>query len=66
MSWHNCGESDCVFCSSPLKRMTVGMLFAAMAFVAAALVQIEIDVSVKRVNQIQMFTFRKTFQAPQI
>uniref|UniRef100_A0A9J7ZPN8 Solute carrier family 15 member 1a n=1 Tax=Cyprinus carpio carpio TaxID=630221 RepID=A0A9J7ZPN8_CYPCA len=28
---------------SPLKRMTVGMLFAAMAFVAAALVQIEID-----------------------
>ncbi|KAA0716135.1 Solute carrier family 15 member 1 [Triplophysa tibetana] len=28
---------------SPLKRMTVGMLFAAMAFVAAALVQLEID-----------------------
>uniref|UniRef100_A0A8C1EHR8 Solute carrier family 15 member 1a n=1 Tax=Cyprinus carpio carpio TaxID=630221 RepID=A0A8C1EHR8_CYPCA len=28
---------------SPLKRMTVGMLFAAMAFVSAALVQIEID-----------------------
>ncbi|KTG07058.1 hypothetical protein cypCar_00011630 [Cyprinus carpio] len=30
---------------SPLKRMTVGMLFAAMAFVSAALVQIEIDSS---------------------
>ncbi|XP_052421615.1 solute carrier family 15 member 1 [Carassius gibelio] len=28
---------------SPLKRMTVGMLFAATAFVSAALVQIEID-----------------------
>ncbi|XP_056321315.1 solute carrier family 15 member 1 [Danio aesculapii] len=28
---------------SPLKRMTVGMLFAATAFVAAALVQMEID-----------------------
>ncbi|KAG1941263.1 solute carrier family 15 member 1 [Pimephales promelas] len=28
---------------SPLKRMTVGMLFAASAFVCAALVQIEID-----------------------
>ncbi|XP_065149244.1 solute carrier family 15 member 1 isoform X1 [Paramisgurnus dabryanus] len=28
---------------SPLKRMTVGMLFAAMAFVSAALVQVEID-----------------------
>ncbi|KAG7271407.1 hypothetical protein CRUP_031219 [Coryphaenoides rupestris] len=30
---------------SPLKRMTVGMFLAAMAFVAAALVQIEIDAS---------------------
>uniref|UniRef100_A0A8C5BT78 Solute carrier family 15 member 1a n=1 Tax=Gadus morhua TaxID=8049 RepID=A0A8C5BT78_GADMO len=29
---------------TPLKRMTVGMFLAAMAFVAAALVQIEIDV----------------------
>ncbi|XP_051998407.1 solute carrier family 15 member 1 [Xyrauchen texanus] len=28
---------------SPLKRMAVGMLFASMAFVCAALVQIEID-----------------------
>ncbi|KAI4831451.1 hypothetical protein KUCAC02_000992 [Chaenocephalus aceratus] len=28
---------------SPLKRMTVGMLFAALAFVAAALVQLQID-----------------------
>uniref|UniRef100_A0AAY4AQ42 Solute carrier family 15 member 1 n=1 Tax=Denticeps clupeoides TaxID=299321 RepID=A0AAY4AQ42_9TELE len=28
---------------SPLRRMTVGMLFAAVAFVAAALVQIQID-----------------------
>lgn len=30
---------------SPLKRMTVGMLLASVAFVAAALVQLEIDVS---------------------
>uniref|UniRef100_A0A4W5PD70 Solute carrier family 15 member 1 n=1 Tax=Hucho hucho TaxID=62062 RepID=A0A4W5PD70_9TELE len=30
---------------TPLKRMTVGMFLAAMAFVAAALVQIQIDVS---------------------
>ncbi|XP_031435123.1 solute carrier family 15 member 1 [Clupea harengus] len=30
---------------SPLKRMTVGMFLAAMAFVAAALVQLEIDKS---------------------
>lgn len=29
---------------SPLKRMTVGMLLASVAFVAAALVQLEIDV----------------------
>lgn len=36
--------------------MTVGMLFAATAFVCAALVQIEIDVSMKSVNQIQVFT----------
>ncbi|XP_053273532.1 solute carrier family 15 member 1 [Pleuronectes platessa] len=28
---------------TPLKRMTVGMVFAALAFVAAALVQIQID-----------------------
>nr|QHB80166.1 proton/oligopeptide transporter [Danio rerio] len=28
---------------SPLKRMTVGMLFAATAFIAAALVQMEVD-----------------------
>ncbi|XP_056287021.1 solute carrier family 15 member 1b [Pseudoliparis swirei] len=28
---------------TPLRRMTVGMLFAALAFVAAALVQIQID-----------------------
>uniref|UniRef100_A0A8C7I1X5 Solute carrier family 15 member 1 n=1 Tax=Oncorhynchus kisutch TaxID=8019 RepID=A0A8C7I1X5_ONCKI len=31
---------------TPLRRMTVGMFLAAMAFVAAALVQIQIDVSV--------------------
>lgn len=31
------------FCS-PVKRMTVGMFLAAMAFVAAALVQLQIDV----------------------
>lgn len=29
---------------SPVKKMTVGMFLAAMAFVAAALVQLEIDV----------------------
>uniref|UniRef100_A0A3B4T8L5 Solute carrier family 15 member 1 n=1 Tax=Seriola dumerili TaxID=41447 RepID=A0A3B4T8L5_SERDU len=33
---------------TPLKRMTVGMLLAAIAFVCAALVQIEIDVSRKQ------------------
>ncbi|KAK2880259.1 solute carrier family 15 member 1b [Channa argus] len=35
--------SKCNLNFSPLKRMTVGMLFAAIAFVAAALVQIQID-----------------------
>uniref|UniRef100_A0A8C5TYF7 Solute carrier family 15 member 1 n=1 Tax=Malurus cyaneus samueli TaxID=2593467 RepID=A0A8C5TYF7_9PASS len=30
---------------TPLKKMTVGMFFASMAFVAAALVQVQIDVS---------------------
>lgn len=29
----------------PLKRMTVGMILAAIAFVCAALVQLQIDVS---------------------
>uniref|UniRef100_A0AAY4CE46 Solute carrier family 15 member 1a n=1 Tax=Denticeps clupeoides TaxID=299321 RepID=A0AAY4CE46_9TELE len=33
----------CGFNFSPLKRMTVGMFLAAMAFVAAALVQLQID-----------------------
>ncbi|KAM6985059.1 solute carrier family 15 member 1 [Aplochiton taeniatus] len=33
----------CGFNFTPLKRMTVGMFLAAMAFVAAALVQIQID-----------------------
>uniref|UniRef100_A0AAQ5XF51 Solute carrier family 15 member 1a n=1 Tax=Amphiprion ocellaris TaxID=80972 RepID=A0AAQ5XF51_AMPOC len=33
---------------TPLKRMTVGMFLAAIAFVCAALVQIEIDVSIKQ------------------
>uniref|UniRef100_A0AAR2JBU5 Solute carrier family 15 member 1 n=1 Tax=Pygocentrus nattereri TaxID=42514 RepID=A0AAR2JBU5_PYGNA len=33
----------CGFNFSPLKRMTVGMFLAAMAFVSAALVQIQID-----------------------
>ncbi|KAJ8389780.1 hypothetical protein AAFF_G00114860 [Aldrovandia affinis] len=33
----------CGFNFTPLKRMTVGMLMAALAFVAAALVQIQID-----------------------
>ncbi|KAM7375214.1 hypothetical protein PAMA_014345 [Pampus argenteus] len=35
--------SKCKLNFTPLKRMTVGMLFAALAFVAAALVQIQID-----------------------
>lgn len=44
--------------------MTVGMLFAAMAFVCAALVQIEIDVSVKSVNS-SVHIQKKPSQAPQ-
>ncbi|XP_039997791.1 solute carrier family 15 member 1b isoform X2 [Xiphias gladius] len=35
--------SKCKLNFSPLKRMTVGMFFAALAFVAAALVQIQVD-----------------------
>ncbi|XP_044201162.1 solute carrier family 15 member 1b [Thunnus albacares] len=35
--------AKCKLNFSPLKRMTVGMFFAAMAFVAAALVQLQID-----------------------
>ncbi|XP_041822638.1 solute carrier family 15 member 1b [Chelmon rostratus] len=35
--------SKCGLNFSPLKRMTVGMFFAALAFVAAALVQIQVD-----------------------
>lgn len=35
--------------SRPLKRMTVGMVLAAIAFVCAALVQLEIDVSRKAI-----------------
>ncbi|XP_073318311.1 solute carrier family 15 member 1-like [Pagrus major] len=35
--------AKCKINFSPLKRMTVGMLFAALAFIAAALVQIQID-----------------------
>ncbi|KAK3569235.1 hypothetical protein QTP86_026520 [Hemibagrus guttatus] len=35
----------CGFNFTPLKRMTVGMFLAAMAFVSAALVQLEIDAS---------------------
>lgn len=35
--------------SRPLRRMTVGMLLAALAFVAAALLQIQIDVSIKQI-----------------
>uniref|UniRef100_A0A3B4AR71 Solute carrier family 15 member 1 n=1 Tax=Periophthalmus magnuspinnatus TaxID=409849 RepID=A0A3B4AR71_9GOBI len=37
--------SKCNLNFSPLKRMTVGMFLAALAFVAAALVQLQIDVS---------------------
>uniref|UniRef100_A0AAQ6IL60 Solute carrier family 15 member 1 n=1 Tax=Anabas testudineus TaxID=64144 RepID=A0AAQ6IL60_ANATE len=36
--------SKCKLNFTPLKRMTVGMFFAALAFVAAALVQMQIDV----------------------
>ncbi|KAM4795967.1 solute carrier family 15 member 1 [Rhinophrynus dorsalis] len=42
---------------TPLKRMTVGMFFAAMAFVVAAVVQIEIDKTLPdfpSVNQVQL------------
>ncbi|KAK2856744.1 hypothetical protein Q5P01_005479 [Channa striata] len=35
--------SKCQLNFTPLRRMTVGMFFAALAFVAAALVQIQID-----------------------
>uniref|UniRef100_A0AAQ6IK79 Solute carrier family 15 member 1 n=1 Tax=Anabas testudineus TaxID=64144 RepID=A0AAQ6IK79_ANATE len=35
--------SKCKLNFTPLKRMTVGMFFAALAFVAAALVQMQID-----------------------
>ncbi|KAK9523816.1 hypothetical protein VZT92_017705 [Zoarces viviparus] len=35
--------SKCKINFTPLRRMTVGMLFAALAFIAAALVQIQID-----------------------
>lgn len=40
--------SKCNLNFSPLKRMTVGMFFAALAFVAAALVQIQIDNSLPK------------------
>uniref|UniRef100_A0A8B9R7A7 Solute carrier family 15 member 1 n=1 Tax=Astyanax mexicanus TaxID=7994 RepID=A0A8B9R7A7_ASTMX len=40
----------CGFNFTPLKRMTVGMFLAAMAFVSAALVQIQIDVSGKYIT----------------
>lgn len=43
---HNGGFLLCD-CDRPLKRMTVGMLLAALAFVAAALVQMQIDVSAR-------------------
>lgn len=36
---------SCCDCYRPLKRMTVGMFLAALAFVAAGLVQVQIDVS---------------------
>ncbi|XP_019960053.2 solute carrier family 15 member 1b [Paralichthys olivaceus] len=35
--------AKCSFNFTPLRRMTVGMIFAALAFVVAALVQIQID-----------------------
>uniref|UniRef100_A0A3B4FUN3 Solute carrier family 15 member 1-like n=1 Tax=Pundamilia nyererei TaxID=303518 RepID=A0A3B4FUN3_9CICH len=47
----------CGFNFTPLKRMTVGMFLAAMAFVCAALVQVEIDVSRKRYVFDKYFTF---------
>lgn len=37
----------------PLKRMTVGMVLAAIAFICAALVQLEIDVSRKVIHYIR-------------
>ncbi len=35
----------CAVFPRPLRKMTVGMVLAALAFVAAALLQIQIDVS---------------------
>lgn len=45
----------CSWCcmSRPLKRMTVGMVLAAIAFICAALVQLEIDVSRNVISYIQ-------------
>lgn len=49
---------------SPLKRMTVGMFLAALAFIAAALVQIQIDVSVTHKNvQRATATYAKSYEA---
>lgn len=36
---------------SPLRRITVGMFFAALAFVAAGVVQLQIDVSSTQVPE---------------
>lgn len=44
-------ESHSYLCLSSLKKMTVGMFLASMAFVVAAIVQVEIDVSCPLVPQ---------------
>uniref|UniRef100_A0A669ETK1 Solute carrier family 15 member 1 n=1 Tax=Oreochromis niloticus TaxID=8128 RepID=A0A669ETK1_ORENI len=48
----------CGFNFTPLKRMTVGMFLAAMAFVCAALVQVEIDQNLNSLHFID--SLRKT------
>uniref|UniRef100_A0A3Q3XJ65 Uncharacterized protein n=1 Tax=Mola mola TaxID=94237 RepID=A0A3Q3XJ65_MOLML len=46
---------------TPLKRMTVGMVLAAVAFGCAALVQLEIDVS-KKISSHTMINFKLTIK----
>uniref|UniRef100_A0A3Q3EWS8 Solute carrier family 15 member 1b n=1 Tax=Labrus bergylta TaxID=56723 RepID=A0A3Q3EWS8_9LABR len=46
--------SKCKLNFTPLKKMTVGMFLAALAFIAAALVQLQIDVSVTNIKKLTM------------
>uniref|UniRef100_A0A8C6P5P6 Solute carrier family 15 member 1 n=1 Tax=Nothobranchius furzeri TaxID=105023 RepID=A0A8C6P5P6_NOTFU len=49
---------------TPLKRMTVGMFLAALAFVCAAVVQIEIDVSRKHLTYFNLTQFVNGMNKP--